>query len=166
MGDTYGPKGKEEVNCTWQQISSILHRNLDANSANEIKRLIQEKKEKLQILRDESWAKGLEESQKYLDESPELKQMIEDNADSLKKGNFGELWSLNREGVSSGKSEEVEKYVKIKVHQAKSTEVPGWNKWMFGIPSGSKVIPQLQSLRTIAQKKGSKTEIMQKDKTV
>lgn len=51
---------------------------------------------------------------------------------SLKKGNFSDLWGLIREGVSSGRPEDVEKYVKIKVHQANGTEVSRWNKWTFG----------------------------------
>ncbi|KAJ5482629.1 hypothetical protein N7475_001441 [Penicillium sp. IBT 31633x] len=158
MGDAYGPQAKEEVNKTWKQISDIVQRGASVESAEEIKKLIQEKSQKLQKFGDEAWQKGLEESQQYLDKSPKLKQLVEDNADSLKKGNFKDLWGLVKESASSGKTEEVEKYVKDKVDQAKNTDFGGLDKWLNMVPGGSNVIPQLQALQTIAQKKGNEAE--------
>lgn len=67
MGDRYGPMAKEEVDKTWKQIFSIIKGGISVQSADEIRNLIQEKKEKLQKLGDESWQKGLSESQEYLE---------------------------------------------------------------------------------------------------
>jgi hypothetical protein len=163
MGDAYGPKAKEEVDKTWQQISSIIKRGVSADSAEEIKSLIQDKKDKLQSLGDEAWQKCLEESQSYLEKSPKLKQLIEENADTLKKGNFRDLWGLVKEKVPSGKTEDVEKYVKEKVDQAKNSDLSGLDQWLNKVPGGSDLVSQLQSLQSAAQEKGSKTEDVLKE---
>jgi len=163
MGDAYGPQAKEEVDKTWQQISDIVQRGVSPDSADEIKKLIQDKKHKLQKFGDEAWQKSLEESQQYLDKNPKVKQLVEDNADTLKKGNFKELWGLVKESAESGKTEDVEKYVKDKVDQAKNTDLNDLNKWLDMVPGGSNILPQLQSLQTIAQKKGSEAENVLKE---
>lgn len=158
MGEAYGPKAKEEVNQTWKQVSTIVQRGVSQDSLEEIKNLIQDKKNKLQKMGDEAWQSGLQESQQYLEKSPKLKQLIEDNADSLKKGNFTELWGLVKESASSGKTEQVEKFVKDKAEQAKNSNIGSLDKWLNMVPGGSNIIPQLQSLQTIAQEKGSEAE--------
>lgn len=158
MGDAYGPKAKEEVDKTWRQISDIIKAGVSVDSADKIKSLIQEKKDKLQSLGDEAWKKGLEESQSYLEKNPKLKQLIEENADTLKKGNFKELWGLLKDNVPSGKTEDVEKYIKEKVDQAKNSDFSGLDQWLNKLPGGSDLVSQLQSLQSTAQKKGSKTE--------
>ncbi|KAJ5145154.1 hypothetical protein N7448_002546 [Penicillium atrosanguineum] len=158
MGDAYGPKAKEEVDQTWKQISSIVQRGVNADSLEEIKKMIQDKTDKLQKMGDEAWQKGLEESQQYLEKNPKLKQLVEDNADTLKKGNFKGLWGLVKDSASSGKTEQVEKYVKEKADKTKNTDLGSLDKWLNMVPGGSNIIPQLQSLQTIAQKKGSEAE--------
>ncbi|KAJ6085859.1 hypothetical protein N7486_010140 [Penicillium sp. IBT 16267x] len=165
MGDAYGPEAKEEVNRTWQQISSIVQRGASIESAEEIKNLIQEKSTKLEKLGDEAWQKGFEESKQYLDKSPKLKELVEENADTLKKGNAKDLWGLVKESASSGKTEDVENYIKEKVSQAKSSsgDSGDLDKWLKMIPGGSEIIPQLHSLQTIAQKKGSDAQNVLKE---
>ncbi|CAL5870333.1 uncharacterized protein PFLUO_LOCUS4569 [Penicillium psychrofluorescens] len=163
MGDTYGPQAKEEVNQAWEQISNIIKRGATADSAEEIKNLIQDKKNKLQKFGDQAWQKGHEEFQEYLDKNPKLKQLIDENADTLKKGNFKDLWGLVKDSASSGKTENVEKYVKEKVEEAKSSDLSGLDKWLKMVPGGSTMIPQLQSLQTIAQKKGPEAENVLKE---
>ncbi|KXG52238.1 uncharacterized protein PGRI_085220 [Penicillium griseofulvum] len=158
MGDAYGPQAKEEINRTWQQISSIAQRGMNADSVEEIKNLIREKKSKIEKLGDETWQKGFEEARQYLDKYPKLKEKVEDNADALKKGNTEDLWRLVKETASSGKTEDVEKYITDKVEQAKTSGLGDLDKWLKMIPGGSSVIPQLQSLQAIAQKRGSEAE--------
>lgn len=163
MGDAYGPKAKEEVNKTWGQISEIVQRGFSVESVEEIKKLIEEKKETVKKFGEEAWEKGIEESRGYLEKNPKLKGLIDENADALKKGNFKDLWGLLKESASSGKTEEVEKFVREKVEKAKDVDLAGLDKWLGLIPGGSQVIPQLQSLREIAQKKGGEAETVLKE---
>jgi len=163
MGEAYGPQAKEEVNKTFQQITDIVKSGLSADSAVKIKNLIDEKKNKLQKLGDEAWQKGMEEAKPYLDRSPQAKELIEKNADALKKGNFMQLWNLVKESASSGKTEDLEKYVKEKVDQAKTSGLGNLDKWLKAVPGGSNVIPQLQQLQTIAEKRGNEAEKILKE---
>ncbi|KAJ5633299.1 hypothetical protein N7490_009638 [Penicillium lividum] len=163
MGDAYGPQAKEEINRTWEQISSIVKRGADIKSVDEIKNLIQEKKTKLEKLGAETWEKGLEESKQYLDKSPKLKQLVEDNADTLKKGNTKDLWDLVKKSASSGNMEDVEKYIKEKAGQAKESGLGDLDKWLKTVPGGSSAMSQLQSLQAIAQNKGSEAEDVLKE---
>ncbi|KAL4925253.1 uncharacterized protein BDV17DRAFT_187966 [Aspergillus undulatus] len=166
MGDAYGPQAKEEVNKTWEQVTGIVKSGASSESVEKIRKLLQEKREKLQKLGDEAWQKGLEESKQYLDKNPKVKELVENNADVLKKGNFSELWGLVKESASSGKTENVEKYVKEKVGQAKDkAQDSGFDldKWSSVIPDGSNILSQLQSLQTVGEKKGKDAESVLKE---
>ncbi|KAJ5827303.1 hypothetical protein N7447_004066 [Penicillium robsamsonii] len=138
MGDAYWPQAEED----------IVQRGKSAESIEEITNLIREKKSKIENLGDEAWQKGFEEAQKYLDKYPKLKQKVEDNAETLQKGNLKDLWGLVKESASSGKTEDVEKYITDKVEQAKTSSLGDLDN----------IIPQLQSLQAIAQKSGSEVE--------
>lgn len=160
MGDAYGPQAKEEVNKTWNQVSDIVKRGAGLDAVTEIKKLIDEKREKVQKLRDEAWQKGLDESKQFMEKNPKLKSLVEENADALKKGNFQDLWGLLKESASSGKMEDVEKFVKEKVDQVGFGDL---DKWLKAIPGGSNILPQLQTLQTVAQKKGGEAEKVLKE---
>jgi hypothetical protein len=160
MGDAYGPQAKEEVNKTWNQVSDIVRRGAGLDAVAEIKKLIDEKREKVQKLRDEAWQKGLDESKQFMEKNPKLKSLVEENADALKKGNFQDLWGLMKESASSGKVEDVEKFVKEKVDQVRFGDL---DKWLKAIPGGSNILPQLQTLQTVAQKKGGEAEKVLKE---
>lgn len=163
MGDAYGPQAKEEVNKTWSQVTDIVKRGASLDAVAEIKKLIDEKREKLQKLGDEAWQKGLDESQQFIEKNPKLKSLVEENADALKKGNFQDLWGLLKDSASSGKTDKVEKYVKEKVDQVKSGGFGDLDKWLKAIPGGSNILPQLQTLQTVAQKKGGEAEKVLKE---
>ncbi|KAJ0423345.1 hypothetical protein BJY00DRAFT_60176 [Aspergillus carlsbadensis] len=162
MGDAYGPQAKEEVNRTWEQITGIVKKGASLDAVAEVKKLLQEKREKLQKLGDEAWKRGMDESKQYLDKNPKVKELVENNADALKKGNFTDLWGLVKESASSGKTEDVEKYVKDKVAKAKdtaqSTGAIDLDKWSSLVPGGSEILTQLQALQTLGEKKGKEAE--------
>ncbi|RAL08069.1 uncharacterized protein BO97DRAFT_408612 [Aspergillus homomorphus CBS 101889] len=158
MGEAYGPQAKEEVNKTWEQVAGIVKEGVSVQSVEKVRQLIQEKKDKLQKVGDEMWQKGMDESKQYLDKNPQLKELVENNADALKQGNFGELWGLIKDSASSGKTEQVEKFVKEKVDQAKNNSSFDLDKWTKMVPGGSDILNQLQSIRTVTEKKGKEAE--------
>ncbi|KAL2807948.1 hypothetical protein BJX63DRAFT_55856 [Aspergillus granulosus] len=167
MGDAYGPQAKEEVNQTWEQVTGIVKKGASLDAVEEIKKLLQEKVQKLQKLGDEAWKKGMDESQQYFDKNPKVKELVENNTDALKKGNFTELWSLIKDSTSSGKTEEVEKYVKNKVGQAKDTAQSAGainlDKWSSLVPGDSEILGQLQTLQKLGEKKGKEAEAVLKE---
>lgn len=163
MGDAYGPQAKEEANRTWQQITDIIKGGAGSEAVEEIRQLVQEKRDKLQKLGDEAWQRGMDEYKQYLDKNPKVKELVEDNADALKKGDFSKLWGLVKESASSGKTDEVEEYVKEKAGQAKDTAGIDLDKWSSLVPGGSDVLNELQSLHTVGAKKGKDAENVLRD---
>ncbi|KAL3476706.1 hypothetical protein BJX99DRAFT_138530 [Aspergillus californicus] len=166
MGDAYGPQAKDEVNKTWDQITGIVKSGASIESVDEIRKLVQDKREKLQKFGDEAWQKGMEESKQYLDKSPKVKELVENNADALKKGNFSDLWGLVKDSATSGKTEDIEKYVTDRAGKAKDQAQSSGidlDKWSSMVPGGSDILSQLQSLQTIGEKKGKDAESVLKD---
>ena len=160
MADQYGPDAKKELNRTYDQIKEVVAGGVGLETANKIRQIIQEKREKLQSLGDEAWKKGMEQAKPYFEKSPEIKKLVEENADALKKGNFGELY----EKIKSGDMGGLEKYVKSAADKAANTSV-GKNvqEYMKMVPGGSEIIPKLQKLAEVANKRGDDAEKIMKD---
>jgi hypothetical protein len=162
MGNAYGPKAKEEVDRTWEQVKDIMSTGINPETVMKIQRLAQEKREKLQKLGDEAWQKGMEEAKPYLEKNPKIKELVEKNSDALRKGNFGELWGLIKEGATSGNLGNLEGYINKTVDQAKKSGFDIGNL-AEKLPGGSNILSQLQNLQTVAQKKGPEAEKILKD---
>ncbi|RHZ44850.1 uncharacterized protein CDV56_103101 [Aspergillus thermomutatus] len=162
MGNAYGPQAKEEVDRTWQQVKDIVSSGVNSKTVEKIQRLAQEKREKLQKFGDEAWQRGMEEVKPYLERNPKAKELVEKNSDALKKGNFGELWGIIKESSSSGNLGDLEGYINKTVDQAKNS---GFNLDSLAekLPGGSNILSQLQSLQSIAEKKGQEAEKILKD---
>jgi len=163
MGDKYGPEAKKQVDQTWDQISDVLKTGVSAESINKIRKIVQDKSELIKKIGDEIWSKGMESAKPYLDKSPQVKELVEKNADALKRGNFGELYNKIKEAVDSGSMESLEKYVKQATNKASSSSFGGLSKYLDQIPSGSEILPKLSQMQEIAQKHGKEAESLFKE---
>ncbi|MCJ1300744.1 hypothetical protein MMC08_003541 [Hypocenomyce scalaris] len=165
MGNQYGPEAKKQVDQTWDQISDIVKGGVSMETANKIRKLVQEKMEMLQKMGDEAWKKGMEQAKPYLDKSPKVKELIEKNADSLKKGNVGELYQKIKEAVGSGDTSSIESYVKSAADKAKQSAGSGGGleQYFKMIPGGDKILPKISQLQEIAQKHGEEAEKIAKE---
>jgi hypothetical protein len=163
LAENGGEDVKKELQKTYQQISDIIKGGVSAESIDKVKKLIQEKTEKLQSLGDEAWKKGMEQAKPYLDKSPQVKKIIEENADSLKSGNFSEILQKVKDAVSSGNTEDLQKWVKEKGEQAKDSGMgQSLEKYVKMIPGGSEIFPKLQKLQEVAKKHGDEAEKIMK----
>jgi len=161
MGEKYGPEAQEQVQKTKEQIKSILSKGISISSANEIRKVIQEKVEMVRKMGDEAFQKGMEEVKPLLDKSPKVKEMIETNKDALNTGNVGQLWDMVKSAVNSGDTAELEKYVKDAADKAKSQgQSMGFDveKYMNAVPGSKDVMSKLQQLQEIGQKHGKEAE--------
>jgi len=163
MGEQYGPEAKKQVDQTWDQINDIVRSGISADTASKIQRVVQEKIELIKKLGDEAWKKGIEQAKPYLDKNPQVKKMVEENKDSLMKGNMGELWEKVRDAVNSGKTDDLEKYVKSAAGKAKDSGMGGIDKYLNMVPGADKIVPQLKSLSEIASKHGKEAEDLLKE---
>jgi hypothetical protein len=155
MASTYGPEAKKELDQTYSQIKEVLAGGVGVESVNKIRQLIQEKTEKVKAMGDEAWKKGMEQAKPYLEKNPEIKKVLEENADALKQGNLGELF----EKVKSGNAEDLKSYAKQAGEKVKNSGV-GKNIEQYAkfIPGGDKILPKLSQLQEVAEKHGDEAK--------
>ncbi|KAK3681800.1 hypothetical protein B0T22DRAFT_472846 [Podospora appendiculata] len=121
MGDQYGPEAKKMVDETWQQVKEITSSGFSADTADKVRKLVEEKSQQLKKFGDQAWQKGLEQAQPLLDKNPKVKELIKKNEGALKQGNATELFKQVKSTIESGDSGKLEEYVKKAVDKAKSS---------------------------------------------
>jgi type I site-specific restriction-modification system R (restriction) subunit len=113
LGDRYGPEAKKKVDETFAEVSSIAKGGLSIDTADKIRKLVQEKVEEIKKMGEDTWNKALEEQIKpALEKNPQVKKLVEENMDTLKNGNISEAVSKVSKAVSSGDTKDLENWVK------------------------------------------------------
>lgn len=168
LGDQYGPEAKKQVNETWKQVRDIAAGGLTASNLDKARKLVEEKVKEVQKLGDEAWKKGLEQAKPYLDKNPQVKELVEKNADALKQGNTKELFERAKTAVESGKTDDLQGYVDQAVEKSKSkgsqlAAGTGLEQYIGQIPNGSEILSKLQQLKEVAEKHTDESEKLVKE---
>ncbi len=168
MGDKYGPEAKKQVDETWDQIRDIVKMGVSASTIPKIQSLVQEKTQKIQELGGKVWDQGMEKAKPYLDKSPEVKKLVEENKEKLKKqGNVQELYEKVKDAVQSGSTDSLKQYVQNTVKKVGQSsgggDGGGLEKYLDMVPGGSEIVPKLTELQRIAQEHGEEAEKIAKD---
>lgn len=162
-GDKYGPEAKKEVDRTWQQISDVVKTGLSAANIKKIQDIVQEKVDKMKKLGDEAWEKGMEQAKPYLEKNPQVKKLVEENADALKSGNVQQLYEKVKTAVEKGDMGDLESYVKSAADKAKQSGFGDFDQYLKKIPGGDQILPKLSQLQEAAQKHGDDAQKILKD---
>ncbi|KAF2205049.1 hypothetical protein GQ43DRAFT_460263 [Delitschia confertaspora ATCC 74209] len=165
MGQNYGPEAKKELDRTWEQIADIIKTGVSAQNIEKIQKVVQEKVDKMKQLGDKAWDKGMEQAKPYLDKNPQVKKLVEENADKLKSGNVQELYEKVKTAVEKGDLGDLESYVKSATDKAKESgfDMGSIDQYLKKIPGGDQIIPKLTQLQEVAQKHGDEAERIMKD---
>ena len=168
MGDKYGPEAKKQVDETWDQIRDLLKSGVSTSTIPKIQSLVQEKMQKIQELGGKVWDQGMEKAKPYLDKSPEVKKLVEENKEKLKKqGNVQELYEKVKDAVQSGSTDSLKQYVQNAVKKAGQSTGGGGSggleKYLNMMPGASEIIPKLTQLQKITQEHGEEAEKIAKD---
>ncbi|CAL3965122.1 hypothetical protein PZA11_002058 [Diplocarpon coronariae] len=159
MAESYGPEAKKELDQTYQQIKDVVKGGMSVDAISKVKKLIEEKTEKVRKMGDEAWKKGLEQAKPVLEKNPQVKELIEKNAESLKQGNVAELFAKVKDAVSSGNLDKLQDYVKQAGEKAKQG---GFGKsieqYAKTIPGGDQILPKLMKLQEVAKTRGVDAE--------
>jgi len=162
MRDHYGPEVKEQVDKTWDQIRSVVKKGVSADTVNDIRGIIEEKTKLVKKLADEAFDKGLQQAKPYLEKSPKVKELVEDNADALKKGDTNQLWQKIKDAASSGKTGDLEQFVKQTVDKSKSGSSgsggSGLDSILKNIPGAESIAPSMSKLVSIGQEHGDEAK--------
>ena len=165
MGDQYGPEAKKKVDETWDQVKNILKGGVGLGTADQLRKLIQDKIQEVKKYGDQAWQKGMEQAGPALEKAPKVKELVEQNKDKLMQGDLGQLWEKVQQAAKSGDTGDLEKFVKDTVQKGKdkASGSGGLEQYMNMIPGGSEIMPKLQQLQEIAQKHGDEAEKLAKD---
>ncbi|OCL04441.1 hypothetical protein AOQ84DRAFT_324440 [Glonium stellatum] len=163
MGEQYGPEAKKQVDQTWDQIRDILNSGISAETADKIRKVVQEKVDMVKKMGDEAWKKGLEQAKPYLDKNPKVKELVEKNKDSLMQGNMQELWEKVKSAAESGNTGDIESYVNNATKKAKQSGFGRLDQYLNKVPGGDQIIPKLSQLAEVAQKHGQEAESLLKE---
>lgn len=162
-GDKYGPEAKKEVDRTWQQIGDVVKTGVSAANIEKIRSIVQEKVEKLKKLGDEAWDKGMEQAKPYLEKNPQVKKLVEENADALKGGDVQQLYSRIKKAVENGDTGDLEGYISSAANKAKDSGFGGLEQYLNKIPGADQIMPKLGQLQEVAQKHGDEAQKIMKD---
>jgi len=107
---------------------------------------------KVKGMGEEAWKKGMDSVKPYLDKNPKVKQVIEENADSLKSGNVSDVFEKVKKAVETGDVDELKKYVKDAGEKAKNSSAGqqfqgGIEQLAKMIPGGSEIVPKFEETR-------------------
>ena len=169
MGENYGPEAKKQIEETWNQVGDILKNGIGAGTLPQIQSLIQDKTQKMQEMGNKLWDQGMEKAKPYLDKSPEVKKLIEENKDKLKQGNAMELVQKIKDSVQSGNMDNLKQYVQSTVDKTKKSSSGGGGggggleQYLQMIPGGGEIVPQLMKMYQIAQEHGEDAEKIAKE---
>ncbi|KAK3717195.1 hypothetical protein LTR37_005904 [Vermiconidia calcicola] len=163
LGERLGPEAKKQVDETWKEINDILQQGMRADTVMRVWTLVQEKTQQLSKMGEQAFNQGYEQIKPMLEKNPQVKKLVEDNMDTLKKGNMAEVVNQVKSAVSSGSTQDLEKYLqqaKEKTQQHSSQQLSGWLEM---IPNGGQIMPQLMKLREVAQKHGDEAQNLAKE---
>lgn len=181
LGDKLGPDAKKQVDETWSQVSEILGHGFRMDTVDRIRKLVQEKTEQVKKLGEQAWQKGYEQLQPMLEKNPQIKKLVEQNMDVFKQGNISEAVNKVQSAISSGSTQDLEQYINQSVassafplfrsltqsyrakDKAQDYASGDLSKWLNVIPNGSKILPQLQKYKEVAEKHGEEAEGVIKD---
>ena len=170
MGEKYGPEAKKQVDETWDQIREIMKTGVSATTIPKVQKLVQDKVQKIQELGGKVYDQGMEKAQPLLEKSPEVKDLVQNNAQQLRKSaNVSELYEKIKSAVESGSTDDLKSYVQSTVDKGKkaASSGGGGGSGLEGllktIPGGSEIMPKLGELQQLAQEHGEEAEKIAKD---
>jgi ABC-type transporter Mla subunit MlaD len=120
MGAQYGPDAKKLVDETWSQVSDVMASGFSVESADKVRKIVEERTQQIRKIGDDLWEKSLEQAKPYLDKSPRLKELVTGNSDLLKQGNVTGLFKQIKSLGEGGDMGKLEAYVKETVDKAKA----------------------------------------------
>lgn len=165
MAGSYGPEAKKELDSAYEQIKDVIKGGVGFDTVEKVRKVIEEKMEKVRGMGDEVWTKGLEQAKPYLDRNPEIKKVVEDNKDALKNGNVTEVLKKISEALSANNPEGLKEYISQAAEKAKEStgidgdfDVGSLEKYAKMIPGGEEIFPALKKLQDVVRSRGGEAE--------
>ncbi|KAI0743833.1 hypothetical protein C8Q80DRAFT_1183375 [Daedaleopsis nitida] len=182
--EAHGPEAKKMYEDTSRQISEIFSKGFSQDSIDQARRLIQSKTEELRKVAQSSsqaaWDGALKEAAPYLDKFPELKQLLNENADkfiaagaaTMTGGSSGtqEVFARIKEAAqgdlkNKDKMKELRDFVQAKARDAEDSGSQqlerGWEslqQWIRAMPGGEDALKRMPDVKVFVKVSQEKSE--------
>lgn len=111
LGDNLGPEAKKQVEETYSEIRDVINQGIKWDTVDRVRKLAQEKAQALRQLSEQAWKQGYEQVKPTLEKNPRVKELVEQNLDTLKKGNVMEALDKVKNAVQSGQMGDLQSYI-------------------------------------------------------
>jgi len=124
MASSQGGEAKKYIDEAYKQVEGMMK---DGKvDTQKIGKLIDDATSKAQGLGDTAWNTAMDKAKPFLDKNPELKKLVEENADKLKKGDFQGLVSKLQDAVKNGDTKDLQSYIQKQMSQLQGMTDDAW----------------------------------------
>lgn len=186
MAQKRGPEARKILDDATNQVQKIFEKGFSADALNQARELIQSKTDEVRKLAEKSsqdaWKRTLQEAGPYLDKLPDIKQVVEENAQKFiaagtvslsgSSSTVQEVFARVKEVAESGddkKKQELKDFISKKAsdaeQQSKGTAQKGWQaleQWIKAIPGGEEALQKVPDAKVVLQLSQERSEDAQK----
>lgn len=124
MASSQGGEAKKYIDEAYKQVEDMVKEG--KFDTKKIGKLVDDATSKAQGLGDEAWKTALDKAKPFLDKQPELKKLVDDNADMLRKGDFKGLVSKLQDAVKNGDTKDLQSYIEKQMKQLQGMTDDAW----------------------------------------
>lgn len=111
LGERVGPEAKKEIDDAWQQVNDIINAGLSGQAVEQARKLLQDKMQKVRQIGDKAFDQAYQQLQPMLEKNPKVKEVVEQNLQTLKEGNISETMQKVSTAVANGSTQDLESYL-------------------------------------------------------
>ena len=144
LGEKQGGDAKKYVDETWGQITALVAGG--SFDKDKIGKMIEDGLGKATGMGDDAWKMAMDKVKPYLDKSPEIKKLVEDNADKLKKGDWMGIISSLQDSAKNGDVKPLKEFVEKQMGQLQGMGDEAWTGAMARASLYLDKYPELKKL--------------------
>ena len=149
MATSQGGEAKKYIDEAYKQVEGMMK---DGKVDTEkIGKLIEDATSKASGMGDDVWKKAMEKAKPFLDKNPEMKKLVEENADKLKNGDFQGLVSKLSDAVKNGDTKDLQSYIE---KQMKQLQGMGDDAWKGAMARASIYLDKYPEVKKTLEDKG------------
>ncbi|PNS16946.1 hypothetical protein CAC42_4910 [Sphaceloma murrayae] len=131
------------------EVFNKVKDSVKSGNVDELKKYVDQLSNSAQEYGEKAWDEGLKQAKPYLDKNPKIKQLVEENADKLKKGDYKELFNKVKSSVESGNIDELKGYVD---EVTKGAQDLGQKAWDEGMKQAKPYLDKYPKIKELVEK--------------
>lgn len=128
LGEKNGGEIQKQVQQTYKQVTDMVKSGkIDSDK---ISSLVSEGMKKAQDASESAKSQFTDKIKPFVEKNPAIKKMIDENMDKLKSGQFGDLVKQIESAAKSGKTDDLQNYLKEQTSQIAGMSSQAWDALM------------------------------------